>query len=1003
MVTDVAFRMTSPVFVGREEQLELLAAGLARAESGAPTTVVVGGEAGGGKSRLLAEFAAHATARGGRVLEGACVELAGEGLPYVPVIAILRDLLRDVGPERFADLTGGRQLDLAGLLPELNGPHARPAARGAEQMHGHVFEVLLDLTERLATERPLVILVEDVHWADRSTLDAIGFLVRSLRAAPVLFVLTYRSDELARGHPVRTFLAELERVRGVERVELPRLETREVAAQLQGILGIDPDPALVATIARRSQGNAFFVEELAAVARDDGDVSGGLSETLRDVLLSRVERLPEPTQRVLRVASAGGVRISHALLLAAAEMPEDELIEALRPAVAANVLQSDAEGEQYVFRHALVRDAVHDELLPGEHARVHVRFARALEADPALAEPSRVAAEVAQHWYAAHDAPRALSSAVAAAEQAASVSAFADELGILERALEMWDGVPDAASVVGVERLELLERAVRAGLRSGDQDRALALVDPALTEADAIGDPLRIATLLELRARLRRGMGRSGALEDLYRALELVPVEPPSSLRAVILNSLAAAYMVKPRVLPAMEHAEQALDVAREAADLEQERRALKTRGTVRAMQGDFEAGLADLEDARKLSDDRGGAEMTASIAVNMSDALEADGRHAEALEVALEGLEVSRRSGLLRHHGGFLYGNAAESLLSMGRWDEAEQMLNDGIALDVIGVESTHVRGVLGSLALWRGDMAAAASHLRKSRAVLARQYRGAQYTVPLDRIEAELALGEGRPEDAVAVVMRSLRESDPADDARYSWSLVPVGARALADAAARGRALHDDAAVAAARGTLAELTAIASRLRVSGTVAAAQQAQFLAETTRLDVDDTDGCAAWTRAARAWEDDDAPYPLAYALLRSAEACAEAGNRAAATHSLRRAAEICDRLGARPLRREIELLSRRAGVALLEEAPRSAADDASAVDELDRLGLTPREVEVLRLVADGASNNQIAEQLFITRKTASVHVSNILGKLGVSGRGEAAAVAHRLRLFDRSA
>ena len=459
--------------------------------------------------------------------------------------------------------------------------------------------------------------------------------------------------------------------------------------------------------------------------------------------------------------------------------------------------------------------------------------------------------------------------------------------------------------------------------------------------------------------------------------------------------------MVKPQVRPAMEYAEQALEVARRADDLEQERRALKTRGTVRAMRGDFDAGLADLEDARKLSD-RGGAEMTASIAVNMSDALEAYGRHAEALEAALEGLEISRRSGLLRHHGGFLYGNAAESLLSLGRWDEAEQMLTDGIALDVIGVESTHVRGVLGSLAVWRGDLVAAASHLRKSRAVLALQFRGAQYTVPLDRIEAEIALAEGRPEDAVAVVMRSLRESDPADEARYSWSLVPVGARALAEAATRGRDLRDSAAVAAARQTLAELRTMASERRVSGTVTAAQQAQFHAEAARIE--GTNGCDPWIRAAKAWEDDDAPYPVAYALFRAAEACAEAGDRAGATHSLRRAAEICDRLGARPLRHEIELLSRRAGVALLEEAPRAGDDDdLPAAVELNRLGLTPREIEVLRLVADGASNNQIAEQLFITRKTASVHVSNILSKLGVSGRGEAAAVAHRLRLFDRSA
>jgi ATP/maltotriose-dependent transcriptional regulator MalT len=996
--------MTSPVFVGREEQLDLLATGLARAAAGTPTTLVIGGEAGGGKSRLLAEFVERAGAAGARVLEGDCLELAGQGLPYVPMITILRSLLRDVGEERFATLTGGRQRDLAGLLPELGRSDGMSGGRGSipDEAPGRVFEVLLDVTERLAAEQPLVVLIEDLHWADRSTLDAIGFLVRSLRAAPVLLVITYRSDELARGHPVRRFLAELERVRGVERIMLPRFEPAEVAAHLRGILGTDPDPSLVSTIFRRSEGNAFFVEELAAVAKEKGNVSCGLTETLRDLLLSRVEQLPEPTQRVLRIASAGGLRINHALLLAAADLPEDELIEALRPAVAANVLQPDPDGESYVFRHALLRDAVHDELLPGEHARVHVHFARALEQDPALAEPSQVAAEIAQHWYAAHDAPRALSSALTAADQAASVSAFGDELRLLERALEMWDGVGDAQDVVGIDRLQLLERAINAGFRSGDQDRALALAEMAVDEVEATDDPLLIATLLELRGRLRRVMARPGVLDDLYRALALVPEKPASRLRAVILNSLAAWYMIKPRVSQAMEHVERALDVAREAHDEDQEMRALKTRGTLRAMRGEVEAGLADLEDARKFAEDRGSADMLTSIAVNRSDALEADGRHHAAVVAAQEGLEVARRSGLLRHTGGFLYGNAAESLLSLGRWDEAQQMLSDAIALDVIGVESTHVRGVLGSLALWRGDMPGAEGQLRTSRALVARQALGTQYTMPLDRLDAEIAVWQGRPDDALDVVMKSLRDGDLADSARYSWPLVAVGARALADAAARARALHDDGAVAEIRGTMTELGRIAAMLPVQGTVSAAHRAWFEAEVIRFE--GGDGCAAWSGAAAAWEDDESPYPHAYALLRGAEACAETGDRAAATHSLRRAAEICDRLGALPLRREVELLSRRAGIGLLEEARRpSAADDVSGVDQLARLGLTPREVEVLRLVAEGASNNQIAEHLFITRKTASVHVSNILGKLAVSGRGEAAAVAHRLRLFDRSA
>ncbi|WP_208021001.1 ATP-binding protein [Verrucosispora sioxanthis] len=273
---------------------------------------------------------------------------------------------------------------------------------------GYLFDLVAQLFGRLAAARPLIVAIEDLHWADRSTRDLIGFLVRAGHPGPLLLICTYRTDELHRGHPLRPFLAELDRARGVERVELSRLERDGTGAVLAGLLGAEPAARAVDDIHDRTQGNPLFIEELAAAGSPIG--CAALPETLRDLLLARVDRLPESAQRVLRIAAAGGNRLAHQLLAEVAGLPEAELDDAVRAAVAAQLLVADPDGD-YEFRHALVREAVHDELLPGEHARLHARFAAAIEAQPHLVAAGRAPAEIAHHWYAAHDHPRALVAA----------------------------------------------------------------------------------------------------------------------------------------------------------------------------------------------------------------------------------------------------------------------------------------------------------------------------------------------------------------------------------------------------------------------------------------------------------------------------------------------------------------------------------------------------------------------------------------------------------------
>ncbi len=350
----MAARITSPVLVGRAEQLAVLDAALRPSRRGGPSVVLVGGEAGVGKSRLVKEFAARTRATGARVLTGGCVELGTDGLPFAPFTAVLRELVRDLGADGVAGLLpSGVTRDFARLLPEFG---TAGSEAGDIVARTRLFEQMLALLERLADDGPVVLTIEDAHWADRSSRDLLAFLVgRQQILDGVLIIVTYRSDELHRTHPLRPLLAELGRLGWVERMELPRLDRLHADELVTRLLGHEPDPSLADEVYRRAEGNPLFVEELLCSDCDRG-LTAGLPESLRDLLLISVRRLPEETQEVLAAASAGGQYCGHALLTAVTGLGDDELSRTLRPAVAANVLTADADG--YAFRHGLIREAI---------------------------------------------------------------------------------------------------------------------------------------------------------------------------------------------------------------------------------------------------------------------------------------------------------------------------------------------------------------------------------------------------------------------------------------------------------------------------------------------------------------------------------------------------------------------------------------------------------------------------------------------------------------------
>jgi ATP/maltotriose-dependent transcriptional regulator MalT len=958
MLDSVRAHEVSPAFAGREAELAVLADACERAKAGTPGAVLLGGEAGGGKTRLIGEFA-------GRlhdevlVLSGGCLELSTAGLPYAPFTAALRQLVRQAGAAEIAALMprdGAR--DLARLLPEFGEP---PADRDPDRARVRLFEQMLVLLERLAERRPLVLVIEDAHWADRSTRDVLAFLLRNLRHTAVLVVITFRSDELHRAHPMRPVIAELQRIEGVIRLDLPRLTRAETAGQLAGILGHEPEPALVDAVYERSSGIPLLVEATAECP------DGGLPESLRDLVLAGVNRLPEETQDLLRLASTGGVRFGHALLITVSGLDDTALSSVLRPAVDANVLVTDEEG--YAFRHALIWEAVHDDLLPGEHGRAHRRFAETLESDPSLSLAGRPAVEMAMHWAKAHDHERALPAAWKAAGESASAFAYAEQMQMLERVLELWDRVPDAATRIGADHVGVLQRAAQAAGACGEPERGLAFVRAALAELDDERDPERVALLLRRRAALRSDHGRAGAIDDLWKAERLVPDASPA--RTAVLALLGRLLVLLGRDDEAHPIVAETLELAERFGDDCAAADALNNLAIVDEHHGRFTEALAGLEEARAIAERAGdGYTMMRSI-LNTADFLEASGKSERAAETARHGLALAESLGRGRSQGIFAANDLSNAQLSLGRWDDAVETFERAMELS----PAPGMRNLLmmrrAQVAIARGDRETAAMLVEELRVRYAADAPYPQQVLPLACLLIEWRLAEGDAPGAIAATTRAITEQDLDREVRYTWPILMAGMRACA-------AEGDE--------TLAEkLRGIAAATSAYGPVMEARRAVFAAESARAG--GTADRTAWDAAVSAWDALGHPYPLAYALLRAAEAAVSDGGRDDAAALLSRAADLTDRLRAGPLRAEIDLLARRSRLAL-----------AGTPQGRPAFGLTAREQEVLRLVADGRSNREIAEKLFISAKTASVHVSNILAKLGVSSRGEAAATAHRLRL-----
>ncbi|MEV6073551.1 AAA family ATPase [Streptomyces sp. NPDC052069] len=1042
MLGDVENRSVSPEFVGRAEELASLVDALARAGAGEPQALLIGGEAGVGKTRLVEEFLAAAGRREAVVAVGGCVEIGADGLPFAPFSTALRALRRTL-PGEMASACAGQEGELARLLPELG-----EADRDATDEHStaRLFELTARLLERISTDRTVVLVLEDLHWADASTRHLLAYLFRTLRNGRLVVIGTYRADDIHRRHPLRPLLAELDRLRTVRRIELPRFSHAEVRRQLTGILAVTPEAALVDDIFERSDGNAFFVEELARSLECCGD-SSGLSDSLRDLLLVRVEALSDDAQKVARIVAEGGSTVEHELLAAVAGLAEDELNEALRAAVGANLLRPAPDSDGYRFRHSLVREAVSDDLLPGERSRLNRRYAKALEADPTLVRADERATRLASYWYAAHDAAKALPAVLKAAVEARRRFAHSEQLRLLERAMELWDDVPDDVrrtlrpldyaevypacgcdpETTPLRYLDLMAEATVAARFGGDRERALAISKKAMRVLDAEGDPLRAAWFWVQRSRLMQDLTRGDGWQELAIAQDLVRGLPPSAVHADVLTNVASWGALHRPGPETLSDADRAVEYARLVGDEYIELHARLTRGWLTADAGAVDEGLAEMYAVRDRADELHLVHLVGRASINLPSSLESMGRSLEAVAAADHGIEVCHSHGIADTEA-WVLSNQSQSYFSLGYWDESLAAADAAALL----AQSRKSRGLVATrrteLAIARGDLVEAEQQLALARRLFGPHDPQPQHLITPVRHAMYIAARQGRLAEARAAFEALAERGFPPGTQRYALPLLHVAAAVEADA--RGLPATDPGRPAA----LERIRGHLKRLPMLIPVWAAHGVLVEAELARAEGADTPG--HWSRAAEAFGPLHRPYELAQIRHRWAEALLIApGDRTAATALLREAHAVAHRLGAKPLAETVEQLAGRARITLdaPDRAPAGgggseihaavlvpsaegstgwdggvgaigagrvgAAEQDPAVAAVESFGLTPREQDVHQLVAAGHTNRRIAEELYISPKTASVHVSNILAKLGVSSRGEAAALAHRLRLY----
>lgn len=1076
-------------FVGRERELDVILDAAARAADGRSVTLLLEGSSGIGVTRLVDEAMARLQAPGDghapTIVRGDELP-AWRASPYGPFRVALDGLLAASNPAVAGRLLASGQELLLPLLPataaRLGVAPTRPTVR--ELLADRIREAVRAVLCRLAAERPVVVVIEDLHVLDAASRALLVFLARTLGEQPILLVGSYQPEALGPGHPLR---GTLEAVRGgprpPEQLAVAPLDRAALRSFIASREGQAPSAPTLLLVAERSAGSPLVAEEVLAARRELSGAS--LSLPLDQLVVARAERRSPECRRLLRIlAAAGGpldatgiadvahaydAEVGHPAPRSATRprrargAPPVELDTAAAEAIAHGFVEpagragtrsgpvADGRGGGPArppfgalrVRHELLATALAADLLPSSRRRTHASLAAALEAE----RP----AEAGRHAHRAHEPVRELRCATAAASHAEAAGAAEDALGHLERAIELAGARVTGDDLTPDEELRLLVRAAEASEAAGNTGRAEAFLDLALSRLGGPGDREASAELTTRLGSVRLAGGDpEGAMAAFERALELLP-PGPSVLRARLLATRAQLRMLDGVFSEAADLAAAAIAVASDVGSPARAwlGHATCTLGVVEGWLGRTEAAIDHLQAALETAEDLGQLQDAFRARANLTNALDLQGRRGEAVEVALAGVRAAEQAGLEVVHGNLLLGNAVDVLVSLGRWDEARAMAERALQWAPSGL--AFVSAALG-LAMIEVETRAGDAAAR----LLGRLFLELE-TVPdvqfaaAYQAAASLALWRGDLPDAIraaASAWERVRESEDWPNAARTAAAV------LAVAEARAR-------VAEERGDLAELVAARSwgddvLGHATRLVAAAGAPPESWVRREVDADlataralaararGRDDPAAWAAVAERWRAVGRPYETARALHRQVEAVLAAGSRTGARREgrddargpLTEAATIAVALGALPLLRALADVADRARIPLepdalaalaaaaaapaLAEDPslrseRERAAGATASDRAERrpserraverrtaesFGLSPRELGVLAEIVAGRTNREIGRRLFISEKTVGVHVGNILAKLGVGGRVEAATVALRLGIVD---
>ena len=960
--------------VGRAGELAQMEKLLGDAEAGQPVVLLISGDAGVGKTRLLRELAARAAARGFMVLSGRCAELA-DSVPYLP----LADALRSATNGSLAQALATRPV-LAQLLPdrEIAKPHRDMPGLVQHQLFGAVVGMLAEL----AAASPVLLVLEDLHWADRSTRDLVTFLSRVLRDERIALALSYRTDDIHRAHPLRPVVGELQRLPSVTAIEVGPLDPAAMAEHLTQLAG--GATAAIDEVIERAEGNAYFAEELLASRSAGSHLPAGLA----DLLVSRIVDLSATTQQVLRAAAVTGRRIDDDLVMRASGLATADYEAAVREAVARQLLVPDG-GSGLAFRHALLREAIYNDLLPGEQTRLHARLAELLSDERRLAEVPGTAAELALHCLASHDIPGAFGASVRAGEEAWRLAAPAEALRHFEQALSLWDRVPEPEKLSGMSRGKL---AFRAALNAGDAGQVSLAVKQlrrltSFLAEQPDADPLLLCRAMERQAYFLRDIDEDeDAIATAAAAVDVLPAEPPRRERARALATHALALLAYADTSQASARAVEAEAAASAAGATWLQADALATLVTVQERAGLVDEAKATGARALELATltDMAGVELRvrtllARLSLESGDVAEA-GRFAHA------GVERAAAAGLsMAPYGLDLQYLHYLAHYADGRWDHAQQIA-DSFPVRIASVAEAR----LSAMALFI-DIARGSQRVADRRAWLEPWLARDQLAAYIAQgLLAEDAYWAGDLPGALAQVRATIA-------AATAWAGDDLGPQVIRPAAVGIGALADQARLARAAGQSAD--ALVTDAQALAELARSAVSSKRRAASALGVDGRGWLARAEAELRRTADDNDPenwriviatftpayvYETARGRWRLAEALAEAGDREEAQREWQLAAATASDLRATRLRAALADLGRRAR---LGTASRAVPGSPLSV-------LTNRELEVLRSIAAGRSNREIAAELFISEKTVSVHVSNILAKLGVGSRTAAAAIAH---------